>query len=59
MCVAFDELDDLLFLLFLPPFLEGFQVVEDQGVAVVHVTGPIGATLSTPRGSILDGVSGA
>jgi hypothetical protein len=29
MCVAFDKLNDLLFFLFLPPFLEGIQVVED------------------------------
>jgi hypothetical protein len=38
--------------------VEGFQVLEDQGVAVVHVTGPIRTSLGGPRGGILDGGSG-
>ncbi len=52
--VAFDKLDDLLRFLLLPPCVEGFQVLKDQGVAVVHVAGPIRASLGAPRGGILE-----
>jgi len=58
MRVALDKLDDLLFFLLFPPDVECFQVLEDQGVAIIHVTRAIRASLSAPRGGILNCISG-
>ena len=58
MGVALDKLDDLLFFLLFSPYVECFQVLEDQGVAIIHVTRPIRASLSAPRGGILNSISG-
>jgi hypothetical protein len=56
-CVALDGLNDLVHFLLLIPCMEGFQVIEYQGVAVVHVTGAIRTSLRAPRCAILDGSS--
>ena len=58
MRVALDKLDDLLFFLLFPPCVECFQVFEDQGVPIIHIPRSIRASLSAPRGGILNGTGG-